>query len=116
MITVMERKAGNHFPLTPYRPMSLEATAGKNPVSHVGKIYNHFAMDLSRAVVEQGFAEAAQVFIVSQIGKPIDEPQLLHLKLKNIQVAEQYIADLAKERLGGIAQFWKIYLEGLMMR
>ncbi len=93
--------------ITPYRPMSLEATAGKNPVSHVGKIYNHFAMNLSRAVVEQGFAEAAQVFIVSQIGKPIDEPQLLHLKLKNIQVAEKYIAELARERLGGIAQFWK---------
>lgn len=93
--------------ITPYRPMSLEATAGKNPVSHVGKIYNHFAMDLSRAIVKNGFAEAAEVFIVSQIGKPIDEPQLLHLKLKNIRVAERYIADLAKERLGGIAQFWK---------
>lgn len=102
--------------ITPYRPMSLEATAGKNPVSHVGKIYNHFAMDLSRAVVEHGFAEAAQVFIVSQIGKPIDEPQLLHLKLKNIQVAEQCIEDLAKERLGGIAQFWKIYMEDMKMR
>jgi len=96
--------------ITPYRPMSLEATAGKNPVSHVGKIYNHFAMDLSRAIVEHHFAEAAQVFIVSQIGKPINAPQLLHLKLKNIQVAEQYIKDLAKERLGGLAQFWKTAL------
>ena len=26
--------------ITPCRPMSLEATAGKNPVNHVGKIYN----------------------------------------------------------------------------
>jgi S-adenosylmethionine synthetase len=37
--------------ITPYRPMSMEATSGKNPVSHIGKIYNYFAMDLSRVIV-----------------------------------------------------------------
>ena len=26
--------------ITPYRPMTLEAAAGKNPVTHVGKLYN----------------------------------------------------------------------------
>lgn len=93
--------------ITLYHPMSLEATAGKNPVSHVGKIYNHFAMDLSRAIVENGFAEAAQVFIVSQIGKPIDEPQVLHLKLENMQVDPKTVKALASEKLAGISQYWK---------
>src|SRR5690606_802442 len=44
--------------ITPYRPMSLEAISGKNPVSHIGKIYNYLAMDLSRAIVENQFADA----------------------------------------------------------
>lgn len=93
--------------ITPYQPMSLEAAAGKNPVSHVGKIYNYFAMNLSRAIVEQGFADAAQVFVVSQIGKPIDEPQILHLRLQNRQAEVRQIETLARERLAGIASFWK---------
>src|SRR5690606_40191772 len=29
--------------ITPHRPMSLEAVAGKNPVTHVGKLYNLLA-------------------------------------------------------------------------
>ena len=93
--------------ITPYQPMSLEAAAGKNPVSHIGKIYNYFAMNLSRAIVEQGFAEAAQAFIVSQIGKPIDEPQLLHIRLHNIRANPSLIEELARERIGNMSQFWK---------
>ena len=49
--------------ITPYRPMSLEAVAGKNPVSHVGKLYNVLAQELAAALVrsvsgvELGLAE-----------------------------------------------------------
>lgn len=93
--------------ITPYYPMSLEATAGKNPVSHIGKIYNYFAMDLSRAIVKNNFADEALVFIVSQIGKPINEPQLMHFKLKNIRADKEQIEDLAKEKLIGLNKYWK---------
>lgn len=93
--------------ITPYRPMTLEAVAGKNPVSHVGKIYNHFAQDLSRAIVEQGFAARAQVMIVSQIGQPITEPAFLHIRLGERQAGEREIGALARDRLDGIATFWK---------
>jgi len=34
-----------HGLITPYRPMNMEATAGKNPVTHVGKLYNILYMD-----------------------------------------------------------------------
>jgi len=68
--------------ITPCRPMSLEAAAGKNPVSHVGKIYNVLAMRLSAALVERVPAvSAAQCLIVSQIGAPVSEPALVNLKL-----------------------------------
>ena len=93
--------------ITPYHPMSLEATSGKNPLSHIGKIYNYFAMDLSRAVIENKFADYASVFIVSQIGEPIDKPQLLHFKLKNIKVDKALIEKLALEKLTELPFYWK---------
>jgi S-adenosylmethionine synthetase len=37
--------------ITPYRPMSLEAAAGKNPVTHVGKLYSVMAHRIAAAVV-----------------------------------------------------------------
>jgi len=96
--------------ITPYRPMSLEATAGKNPVSHIGKIYNYFAMDLSKTIVENNFADEANVFIVSQIGKPINEPQLIHIKLKN-GGDKKRIENLVKEKLNSLPEFWKRIIE-----
>jgi S-adenosylmethionine synthetase len=93
--------------ITPYHPMTLEATSGKNPVSHVGKIYNHFAMDLSRAIVEAGLATEARVYIVSQIGKPINEPQLLHIQVNNQDADLSRYWELAEEKLNSLAQYWR---------
>lgn len=93
--------------ITPYRPMSLEAFAGKNPVSHVGKIYNLFAFELSKAICEQGFAEEAQVFIVSQIGRPITEPQLLDIRVNRSLVDTGRIEQLARLKLEEIPTLWK---------
>jgi S-adenosylmethionine synthetase len=92
--------------ITPYRPMSLEAVAGKNPISHIGKIYNRFCLLLCKAIVEQGLAEEAHAYIVSQIGKPIDEPQMLHLKLKNCK-NEAELEDFAAAKLEKISSIWK---------
>lgn len=92
--------------ITPYHPMSMEATSGKNPLNHTGKIYNYFAMDLSRAIVESNFADYARVFIVSQIGKPIDEPQLLHFQLKNKNTDNKTIESFAKEKLKDLSKYW----------
>lgn len=65
--------------ITPNRPMSLEAASGKNPVTHVGKVYNLLAGKIAREIHEEtgGFAE---VKILSQIGKPIDNPQTVSVE------------------------------------
>lgn len=65
--------------ITPNRPMSLEAASGKNPVTHVGKVYNLLAGKIAREIHKEtgGFAE---VKILSQIGKPIDEPQTVSVE------------------------------------
>ena len=68
--------------ITPGRPMSLEAAAGKNPVSHVGKIYNVIARDIAEALVSEIAAVAcAECCLVSEIGKPVEAPALTHVRL-----------------------------------
>mgnify|MGYP003875611229 CR=1 FL=1 len=57
------------------RPMCSEAAAGKNPVSHVGKIYNILTHKMAEAIYERvpGLREV-YVWLLSQIGRPVDEP------------------------------------------
>lgn len=63
--------------ITPMRPMSMEASAGKNPVTHVGKLYNVLANQVAQKIYELGRGDIVEVHtrILSQIGKPIDFPQ-----------------------------------------
>ncbi len=99
--------------ITPYRPMSLEAAAGKNPISHVGKIYNLFANDLAKEIVESGYGEEVYVYIVSQIGKPITEPQSLDIKIKGLdERKENSIRKLAEEKLQEMPKMWEKVLDG----
>lgn len=68
--------------ITPSRPMSLEAAAGKNPISHVGKIYNVLASRLANDLVSRIPAiDEAAVQILSCIGKPINRPQLVEIQV-----------------------------------
>lgn len=65
-----------------HRPAGAEAAAGKNPVSHVGKIYNVLAHHLAQEILtELGGLEAISIWLVSQIGQPIDAPALVHVQL-----------------------------------
>ncbi len=59
------------------RPASAEAAPGKNPVSHVGKIYNVLAHRLAERIYRAvpGVAEV-WVWLCSRIGQPINSPAL----------------------------------------
>ncbi|QKG93799.1 methionine adenosyltransferase [Halorubrum sp. SS5] len=63
--------------ITPNRPMSMEATSGKNPVNHIGKIYNLLSTRIAESVTSEvdGIRDL-QVRLLSQIGRPIDEPHV----------------------------------------
>jgi len=63
--------------ITPNRSMSMEATSGKNPVNHIGKIYNLLSTQIAEAVVARvdGIRDL-RVRLLSQIGRPIDEPHV----------------------------------------
>lgn len=62
--------------ITPCRPMSMEATSGKNPINHVGKIYNILSYEMANDIANQieGIKQV-NIMILSQIGKPIDQPK-----------------------------------------
>lgn len=68
--------------ITPYRPMTMEAAAGKNPVSHVGKLYSLVAAEIATRLASSAEASAASCLMVSQIGRPVDDPQLVDVRLK----------------------------------
>jgi len=61
--------------IAPFRSASLEAAAGKNPISHVGKLYNVLSLEASKDIIaEVDEVEAVQMYVLSQIGKPLDLP------------------------------------------
>ena len=91
--------------ITPCRPMSLEASAGKNPINHVGKIYNLLGNLIANDVVKEagGDVKEVHVRILSQIGRPVDQPQVASLQ---ILPAEGVRLAKIKGRAEAVAQRW----------
>jgi S-adenosylmethionine synthetase len=104
--------------ITPYRPMSLEAPAGKNPVTHVGKLYNVVASRIAQAiVVEVPAVVEAYCWLASRIGDPIDAPQVADLKLRledpdALEAARPRALEVAQDNLRAIGTLWREIIEG----
>jgi S-adenosylmethionine synthetase len=100
------------------RPSSPEAVAGKNPVSHVGKIYSVLAFKIAEDICAKvtGVKEVT-VWLCSQIGQTIDKP--LHasaqlalqpdVSLKDVQPQIEAVFD---SRLSQIYEFTQELCEG----
>lgn len=69
--------------ITPLRPMTMESAAGKNAVTHVGKLYNIAAGLIAQRLVEEvSNIDEAHCMIVSQIGSPLDRPEVVNVSLR----------------------------------
>jgi len=97
--------------ITPFRHMSLEAAAGKNPVNHVGKIYNIMATEIAKDIVKNyPQVRECNVAILSEIGRRIDEPSHTSISVavenksefESIKSKVHYIADSWLERIGEV--------------
>ena len=104
--------------ITPGRPMSMEASSGKNPINHVGKIYNILANMIARKISEdvEG-VQAGYVRILSQIGKPINEPkarisQLIPQKGYDVQKIGRPAKNIAEDLLGRVGKITDMVIEG----
>lgn len=100
--------------ITPFRPMSLEAAAGKNPVSHVGKIYNVMASMIARKLSESTEGIDVACYMLSQIGKPITDPMAVYIEVAGAETGDvqQQAAEVVDEVLGSWREIQRGFVEG----
>lgn len=93
------------------RPTCSEAAAGKNPVSHVGKIYNLLTHRIANSVYEQvPGIEEVYIWLLSQIGKPIDQPAIAAAQVvlqsgNSLESLQKSIAEVMDAELANIDKF-----------
>lgn len=104
--------------ITPGRPMSMEATSGKNPINHVGKLYNILSnMIANRCHEEVEGIREIYVRILSQIGKPISDPKVLSIQIipkkgYTIEKLERRVREIAEEMIGNVTKITEKVIRG----
>ncbi|MBI2845719.1 MAG: methionine adenosyltransferase [Chloroflexi bacterium] len=100
------------------RPMSTEAAAGKNPVSHVGKVYNLLSHRIANEVYQKvpGVREV-YIWLCSQIGQPIDQPLIASAQLilqpgVSLQKISPQVEEVMEQELAGIYSFTESLTRG----
>lgn len=81
--------------ITPMRPMSIEAWAGKNPIDHTGKLYTFACERLAKKVYEL-VGLPCQVLLTSSKEKSISLPDIVAINLygnKNVGESTRRIID-----------------------
>ena len=103
--------------ITPSRPMTLEAAAGKNVVSHVGKSYSIVAHQIARELVTRcpEIAEAT-CLLVSRIGSPVETPQVVELQIQTrngiaIETLREPAEAIARECLRRVTELPRLLLD-----
>ena len=103
--------------IAPYQPMTMESVAGKNPVTHVGKLYNLCAgLIAERLVAEVPEVLAVNCFLLSQIGQPIDRPQTVDLRVASegttLDNLKPDLEAIVREELAGLPGLTGELLDG----
>jgi S-adenosylmethionine synthetase len=100
------------------RPMGTEAAAGKNPVSHVGKIYTILANQAAARIHREvpGIHEI-YIWLLSQIGAPVDQPkvafaQIVLEKHARGSVVQRRAREILDAELSNIDQLTRDLAEG----
>lgn len=92
------------------RPTSSEAAAGKNPVSHVGKIYNVLSYRIANEIyINVPDIKEVYVWLLSQIGEPIDQPKIaaaqVIMERGTVKEVEKEVNDVIDKELANIQEF-----------
>ncbi len=104
--------------ITPNRTMSLEATSGKNPVNHIGKIYNLLSTEIAASVADEvDGVRQLHVRLLSQIGQPIDYPHVADISVateESVALAEvrDDIETLVDAELAGVTDITRRIIDG----
>jgi S-adenosylmethionine synthetase len=101
--------------------MTMEATAGKNPVTHIGKIYSVVARRIAEALLaEEPDISAAQCLLVGRIGTPLTEPTLVHVKLATrdkipVSMFARRTDEIARAHLGRALELIDDFVAGTLV-
>jgi len=104
--------------ITPNRSMSMEASSGKNPVNHIGKIYNLLSTEIAEDVVGQvGGIRDLRVRLLSQIGRPIDQPHVADVHViteegVTIDDIEADVTEIVDDHLADVTSITERVIEG----
>lgn len=104
--------------ITPNRTMSMEAAAGKNPVNHVGKMYNLISTRMAKDIaMEVDGIKEVYVRILSQIGSPIDYPRATSVQLilndgTDLSNISSQVEDIANNHLAEIRTITELVIKG----
>ncbi|WP_440989930.1 methionine adenosyltransferase [Haloarchaeobius baliensis] len=104
--------------ITPNRSMSMEATSGKNPVNHIGKIYNLLSTEIAESVVDEveGIRDL-RIRLLSQIGRPIDQPHVADAHVvtaDGVAVAdiEDEVTEIVDRELAAVTDITRRVIDG----
>jgi S-adenosylmethionine synthetase len=95
--------------IAPFRAASLEAPCGKNPISHVGKVYNLLALLTAQDIVDKvPTVKEATVYLLSQIGAPLDQPLVATAQVRPVNGAltpaiQEDVQAVIDERLANVS-------------
>lgn len=104
--------------ITPLRPMNVEGASGKNPVYHVGKLYNVAADRIAQRLNEAtgGYAE---VHLLSATGQRLDRPWRIVIRLAEEanELSDDKLASLLLETLDALPGLTQEFLsrDGLLL-
>jgi S-adenosylmethionine synthetase len=104
--------------ITPNRPMSMEATSGKNPINHIGKIYNLLATEIARESCQKvDGIEEMYVRLLSQIGHPVDYPlvasvQCITKRGYDFKEYQSEVEEIVNHRLENISDITRLVIDG----
>jgi S-adenosylmethionine synthetase len=102
--------------ITPYRSITLE-TAGKNPVNHVGKLYNLVASRIAAAITaEIPDVSDAACLLVSQIGRPVTDPQMVDVRMAfkgsmSPEAVQGSVGEIVRSELGRLDELRDALIE-----
>lgn len=96
--------------ISPTRPAGAEATAGKNPVSHIGKIYNALSFRLADEIQKEVGFDEVFVWMYNIIGREVKSPKAIVvqpiIEKKGIELREKnQINDIIQRNLDNLDEF-----------
>ena len=103
--------------ISPSRPAGSEATAGKNPISHIGKIYNALSFKIANEIHTKvsGLDEVC-VWMYNVIGSPVNKPRAVIVQptitgqLGNTE--KNQINEIVEKNLENIQEFCNELISG----